>query len=61
VVGFGSDGPSMNNWSWTPDGTGILANYDAENEAMLLPIDGSPPVVLIRGGMALPGEQRLAP
>jgi Tol biopolymer transport system component len=61
VVGLGSDGPSMNNYGWTPDGTAILANYDAENEALLLPIDGSPPVVLIHGGMAMPGQQRLAP
>jgi hypothetical protein len=61
VVGSGSDGPSMNNYTWTPDGTGILANYDAEKVAMLLQIDGSPPVELIHGDLALPGEQRLAP
>lgn len=61
VVGQGSDGPSINNYSWTPDGTAILANYDAEKLGLLLPIDGSPPVELIRGDLALAGYQRLAP
>jgi hypothetical protein len=37
------------------------ANDDAENEAMMLPIDASRRVVLIRRGLALLGEQRLAP
>ncbi len=61
VVGAGSDGPSVNNYSWTPDGTGILANYDVEKLALLLPIDGSPPVELVHGEMAMPGYQRVAP
>jgi Tol biopolymer transport system component len=58
---FGSDGPTINNYSWSPDGTSILANYDADKKALLLPVDGSPPIELAHGELALPAYQRLAP
>jgi Tol biopolymer transport system component len=58
---FGSDGPTINNYSWSPDGTAVLANYDDEKVARLLPIDGSPPIDLDHGELALPTYQRVAP
>jgi Tol biopolymer transport system component len=58
---WGSDGPTINNYSWTADGTAILANYDAEQIARLLPIDGSAYIDLDQGSLALPSMQRLAP
>jgi WD40 repeat protein len=60
-VPFVQGGEAINNYTWSPDGTAILANYDADKTARLLPIDGSPAVDLIHGEMALPGYQRLAP
>ena len=57
----GQDGPTINNYMWSPDGTAILANYDAEKVSRLLPIDGSAPTTLVQGELALPGYQRLAP
>jgi len=57
----GSDGPTINNYSWSPDGRSIIANYDADKTARLLPIDGSAPIVLAQGELALPTYQRLAP
>jgi Tol biopolymer transport system component len=58
---FGPDGPTINNYSWSPDGTSIIANYDADKTSRLLPIDGSPPIELAHGEQALPAYQRLAP
>src|SRR5262249_19024067 len=58
---FGQDGPTINNELVTPDGLAVIANYDAEQVARILPIDGSPGSVLIHGQLALPGYQRLAP
>ncbi len=60
-VPFWEDGENINNVLFTPDGTAVLANYDAEQAARLVPIDGSPSTVLIRGELALPSYQRLAP
>lgn len=57
---FGAEGPTINNYTWSPDSTAVLANYDAEKIARLLPIDGSPPIDLIQGELALPAYQRLA-
>ncbi len=58
---FGPNGPTINNYSWSPDGTSVIANYDADKTARLLPIDGSPPTELAHGEQALPAYQRLAP
>ena len=58
---FGSEGPTINNYLWSPDGTAVIANYDVEKVARLLPIDGSPATVLAHGELALPAYQRLAP
>jgi len=58
---LGSDGPTINNYSWSPDGTALLANYDADKKALLLPVDGSPPSELAHGELALPAYQRLGP
>jgi len=52
---------TINNYSWSPDGTAVLANYANDKVARLLPIDGSPAVELVRGEFALPGYQRIAP
>ena len=57
----GPDGPTINNYSWSPDGTSVIANYDADKTARLLPIDGSHPIELAHGELALPAYQRLAP
>ena len=57
---FGDDGPSINNYGWSPDGTAVLANYDFERVARLLPIDGSKPTDLLKGELALATYQRLA-
>jgi Tol biopolymer transport system component len=61
AAAWGADGPTINNYSWTADGTAILANYDSEKVARLLPIDGSTPIDLDHGDLALPAMQRLAP
>jgi dipeptidyl aminopeptidase/acylaminoacyl peptidase len=58
---FGPEGPTINNYLWSPDGTAVIANYDVEKVARLLPIDGSPATVLAHGELALPAYQRLAP
>ena len=57
----GSNGPSINNYVFTPDGTAIIAGYDDENLARVLPIDGSAGSVLSRGDLAFITYQRLAP
>ena len=61
AAAWGPDGPTINNYQWTADGTAILANYDSEQVARLLPIDGSKPIDLDHGNLALPTMQRLAP
>jgi len=58
---FGADGPTINNYSWSPDGKAVIANYDADKTARLLPVDGSPQTDLVHGELALPAYQRLAP
>jgi WD40 repeat protein len=58
---FGADGPTINNYAFTPDGTEVFANYDDEKVGRLLPIDGSPGVVIARGELAFGTYQRLAP
>jgi Tol biopolymer transport system component len=58
---LGPDGPTINNYFWSPDGTAVLANYDADKVARSVPIDGSQPTTLIHGELAFPGYQRLAP
>ena len=57
---FGSEGATINNYLWSPDGTAVIANYDVEKVARLLPIDGSAATVLAHGELALPAYQRLA-
>lgn len=58
---LGQDGPTINNSGFSPDGTTVFANYDAEKVARLLPVDGTPGVVIARGELAFPAYQRLAP
>ena len=58
---LGPDGPTINNYGFAPDGTAVFANYDAEKVARLLPVDGSPGVLIARGDLALVAYQRLAP
>jgi Tol biopolymer transport system component len=59
--GQGSDGPSINNYAFTPDGDAIIANYDAEKLARVLPLDGSASSELSHGEFAFVTYQRLAP
>jgi Tol biopolymer transport system component len=61
AAAWGPDGPTINNYSWAADGSAILANYDSEQVARLVPIDGSTPIDLDHGNLALPAMQRLAP
>ena len=61
VVGYGDNGPMINNYTWSPDGSAILANYDLGKVALLMPIDGSKPIDLAHGDMAFPAYQRVAP
>ena len=58
---LGADGPTINNYAFSPDGTEVFANYDDEKVARLLPIDGSPGMVIARGNAAFGTYQRLAP
>jgi len=58
---IGSDGPTINNYGFSPDGRFVFANYDAEKVGRLLPVDGTPGVVVARGDLAFAGFQRLAP
>jgi Tol biopolymer transport system component len=55
------DGEAINNYTFTPDGTAVIANYDVEHVTRLLPIDGSPGKVLAEGDMTFAGWQRVAP
>jgi Tol biopolymer transport system component len=60
-AGFSDVGPSINNFSWSADGTAILANFTGERIARLIPIDGGPMIDIDHGDVALPNMQRLAP
>jgi Tol biopolymer transport system component len=62
--GIGDDGPTINNYSFTPDGSAIVANELRSRDTWLLPIDGSPGTILASGVVAydaLTTVQRLAP
>ena len=62
--GIGDDGPTINNYAFTPDGTAIVANELATRDTWLLPVDGSPGTVLAHGVVpydAISTVQRLAP
>jgi hypothetical protein len=52
---------SINNYGFAPDGKAVYANYDNDKTARLLPVDGSTPIELGHGDLALVGIQRLAP
>jgi WD40 repeat protein len=61
---LGDDGPTINNYFFTPDGSAVVANELATRTEWLLPIDGSPGTVIARGTAAydaLSSVQRLAP
>lgn len=58
---IGNGGPTINNFAFSPDGTAVTANDDVAQAALLVPIDGSPASVLMRGELAFPAFQRLAP
>ena len=58
------DGPSLNNFFFTPDGRAVIGNDQTTNIEWLLPIDGSAGTVLARGSQPSDGlstVQRLAP
>jgi dipeptidyl aminopeptidase/acylaminoacyl peptidase len=57
----GANGPSINNYVFTPDGNAIVAGYDDEQLTRVLPLDGSPSSVVSHGGFAAITYQRLAP
>jgi Tol biopolymer transport system component len=60
----GDDGPSINNYFFTPDGSAVVANELTTVTEWLLPIDGSRGTVIARGTTAydaLSSVQRLAP
>jgi Tol biopolymer transport system component len=60
----GDDGPTINNYFFTPDGSAVVANDLTNRFEWLLPIDGSPGTVIARGTApydALSSVQRLAP
>jgi hypothetical protein len=57
----GPDGPTIRGYGFSPDGRSVFANYDAEKVARLMPVDGTPGVVVARGDLALVTYQRLAP
>lgn len=61
---IGNDGPTINNYFFTPDGSAIVANDLRTRVTWLLPVDGSPGTVLASGVVAydaLSTVQRLAP
>jgi hypothetical protein len=61
---LGDDGPTINNYFFTPDGSAVVANELATVTEWLLPIDGSRGTVITRGtaaGDAMSSVQRLAP
>ncbi len=49
------------NYTFTPDGTAVIVDYDVDGTVRLLPVDGSPGTVLGRGTLAFADIQRLAP
>ena len=55
---LGSDGPTINNYFFTPDGTAVVANELTTRTEWLLPIDGSPGTVLARGNRPTTGLRR---
>ncbi len=62
--GLGSDGPMVNNYFFTPDGSAVVANDLTSWTEWLLPIDGSRGTVIAQGTAAydaLTAVQRLAP
>jgi dipeptidyl aminopeptidase/acylaminoacyl peptidase len=61
---LGDDGPTINNYFFTPDGSAVVTNDLATWTEWLLPIDGSKGTVIARGTAAydaLSSVQRLAP
>ena len=61
---LGDDGPTINNYFFTPDGSAVVANELTNRIEWLLPIDGSRGTVIARGTAAydaLSTVQRLAP
>jgi len=56
----GDDGPIINNYGFTPDGTAVIANI-GDGETRRLPIDGSDGTVVSTGSLAFAAYQRLAP
>jgi hypothetical protein len=61
---LGDDGPTINNYFFTPDGSAVVANDLATRTEWLLPIDGLPGTVIARGTAAydaLSTVQRLEP
>jgi WD40 repeat protein len=59
--GFGSDGPYINNYAFTPDGKAVIANDGQDKVTRLLPIDGSASSILSTGELAFAAYQRVAP
>jgi hypothetical protein len=54
--------PNLNvNYTFAPDGTAVVVDYDPDGSVWLLPIDGSPGTLLARGTAAFGDIQRLAP
>lgn len=49
------------NYTFAPDGTAVVVDYDPDGTAWLLPVDGSPGTLLARGATAFGDIQRLAP
>lgn len=61
---LGDDGPTINNYFFTPDGSAVITNELATRTEWLLPIDGSRGTVIAQGTTAydaLTTVQRLAP
>jgi Tol biopolymer transport system component len=61
---IGDDGPTINNYFFTPDGSAVVANELTTVTEWLLPIDGSRGKVIARGTApydAMSSVQRLAP
>jgi hypothetical protein len=58
---LGNDGPTISNYAFVPDGTALIANYDAEKLTRRLPVDGSPATVVSEGEASFAAYQRLAP
>jgi Tol biopolymer transport system component len=49
------------NWTWAPDGSAVVVDYGADGTVHLLPIDGSPGTLLVKGDLSFADIQRLAP